>query len=159
MAEYKRNELLAAGRIPGLPIFSWDRGRFLGRARQCYLDIESGSLGGIVVEEGSFRRRKAYISADKILKIYRDGIIVKNKAAIVWERSLPPGQISLVDFLKQADLIYDEGEVVSDLFFNDDFAIVGGEISGGFWQDITQGRDFCPWRKLSEKIKLQENGR
>lgn len=159
MAEYNRNELLAAGKIPGLPIFSWDRGGFLGRARQCYLDIEAGTLGGIVVEESSFRRRKAYINVDKILKIYRDGIIVKDKNAIVWGKNLPQGQIPLSDFLNRADLVYGEGEVISDLFFDANFKIVGGEISGGFWQDISTGRGFCPWRKLSEKTKLQENGR
>ncbi|MDO4541253.1 MAG: PRC-barrel domain-containing protein, partial [Bacillota bacterium] len=150
---------LAAGKLLGLPVFSWRKSSFLGRVRQCYLDIKAGTLGGLVIEEGAFRRRKAYIGASKILKIYRDGIIVKDKNDVVWVRRLPQGEISLKDFLSRADLVYGEGEVISDLFFDDDLNIVGGEISGGFWRDISRGRGFCSWQKLSEKTKLQENGR
>lgn len=159
MSEYSRNTLMPAGKIAGLPVFSWEKGKFLGRAQQCFLDIDTGFLGGILMEEGSFRRRKAYISRDKILKVYRDGIIVKNKDAVKWGKTLPVGQIALKDFLERAELIYGEGEEISDLFFDAELKVVGAEISAGFWLDLKKGRGFCPWKKLSEKIKLQENGR
>lgn len=145
--------------ITGLPVFSWNEGVFLGRAQQCYLDISKGVLGGIILEKPNFKREKTYINAEEILKIYRDGIIAKSTDSTVKAKSLPQDTILYTEFLQRADLVYDEGEVVSDLFFDETMAMVGGEISQGFWHDLSYGRSFSPWHELCNKIKLQKNGR
>ena len=145
--------------ICGLPVFSWQEGTLLGHVSQCYLDLKDGVMAGVVLERPLTKRWYTVIPSSEILKIYRDGIIVKSSDSVVETNQLGSGKIFCSEFLRRAELRFSEGEVISDLVFNQKNAIDGGEISKGFWNDLSEGRSFLPWSELKRQIRVQKNGR
>ena len=66
------------------------------------------------------------------LKIYRDGIIVKSSDSVVETNQLGSGKIFCSDFLRRAELRFSEGEVISDLVFNQKNALMAEKFPRDF---------------------------
>ncbi|MEE0776062.1 MAG: PRC-barrel domain-containing protein [Bacillota bacterium] len=145
--------------ICGLPVFSWQEGTLLGHVSQCYLNLKEGVMAGVVLEKSMTKGWHTLIPISEILKIYRDGIIVKSSDSPLETNQPGSGKMFCSDFLHRAELMFSEGEVLSDLVFNEKNQIEGGEISKGFWNDLSEGRSFRPWAELKKQIRVQKNGR
>ena len=64
--------------------------------------------------------------------------------SIIAGRFIGEDAVSYLDFTRDTAVFLREGEVVSDLIFDDRFAIDGYEISGGLWNDLVRGRTYRP---------------
>lgn len=138
--------------IAGLPVYSLKEGTFLGRTDQCYLNLNRRCLGGIVMEKRPFSKIRSYFHMSSILKIYKDGIIIKEKGSLFPSRHIPQNTILYSTFLQYMEMPLKEGNVITDLFFDENFRIVGGEVSSGVWNDMVKGRGFWSWRELLANI-------
>ena len=88
-------------------------------------------------------RNNGYVSAYKT-RIYKDGVIVSSADRVENLRYLGEDAVSYLDFTKDPAVFLREGEIVSDLIFDDRFCIDGYEISGGLWNDLVRGRCYRP---------------
>lgn len=142
----------------GLPVFSWVKGSYLGRVDDFFINNENKVLSGISLGKSSFSNKSMLWVAEKnILKIYKDGIIIASPADLKKIKDVGINHVSYNDFIREAQIFLKEGEIVSDIVFDQRHQISGYEISGGLWKDLADGRKFYPRR---EKIKLfQNNGR
>ena len=115
----------------GLPVFSWQEGNYIGRVADFFINGKTKKLFGISLGKTFPRKRHRYVDACHIFRIYKDGVIVSSA-------------VSYLDFTKDPAVFLREGEIVSDLIFDDRFCIDGYEISGGLWNDLVRGRCYRP---------------
>lgn len=128
----------------GLPVFSWVKGSYLGRVADFFIDNEKKALGGISLGKSFSGKRILWVDEKKILKIYKDGIIIASPSDLKKVRDVGFDHVSYHDFTRNAQIFLKEGEIISDLVFDQQYAISGYEISGGLWKDLADGRKFYP---------------
>lgn len=128
----------------GLPVFSWNEGDYIGRVADFFIDGKTKQLFGISLGKTFPRKQHRYIGAKHIFRIYKDGVIISSADHIEHLRYFGDDAVSYLDFTKDIAVFLREGEVVSDLIFDDHFAIDGYEISGGLWDDLVRGRSYRP---------------
>jgi uncharacterized protein YrrD len=128
----------------GLPVFSWVKGSYLGRVADFFIDNDEKSLSGISLGKTFSGKRILWVDEKKILKIYKDGVIIASPTDLKKIRNVGNDHVSYNDFTRSAQIFLKEGETVSDLVFDPHYAISGYEISGGLWKDLADGRKFYP---------------
>lgn len=128
----------------GLPVFSWQEGNYVGRVADFFVDGKTKTLFGISLGKTFPLKRYRYVDAAHICRIYKDGVIILSAEKIEEVRLLGEDAVSYLDFTKDIGVFLREGEVVSDLIFDDGFRIDGYEISGGLWNDLIRGRSYRP---------------
>lgn len=153
MAMRKGRELL------GLPVFSYRDDLFLGRVVDLCLDRNIRGLSGLMLQKRGISRKCPTIAATDILKIYDDGIIVRNRGALKRRSTVGAVPIYYSSFLDEAELPGSEGELIADIFFDERYFVVGFEISSGFWSDLQSGRGFYPRKEEDKPWGMQKNGR
>lgn len=128
----------------GLPVFSWREGNYIGRVADFFINGKTKTLFGISLGKTFPRKRYRYVDAGRICRIYKDGVIITSSEHIESLRFIGEDAVSYLDFTRDTAVFLREGEVVSDLIFDDRFAIDGYEISGGLWNDLVRGRTYRP---------------
>ncbi len=128
----------------GLPVFSWSEGNYIGRVADFFVNGKTKTLFGISLGKTFPRKRLRYVDARHIYRIYKDGVIISSAEQIERLSYMEEDAVSYLDFTKDIAVFLREGEVVSDLIFDDHFAIDGYEISGGLWNDLVRGRSYRP---------------
>ncbi|MGI5873635.1 MAG: PRC-barrel domain-containing protein [Bacillota bacterium] len=126
----------------GLPVFSLREGAYIGRVADYFVDGLSKSLDGIVLGRTFATKKMLYIPAAAIRRVYRDGVIVTTRDALERRRFIGGDAVSYQDFADDSGIVLAEGEIVSDIVFDDALFIRGYEISGGLWHDLVCGRGF-----------------
>ena len=128
----------------GLPVFSWQEGNYIGRVADFFINGKTKKLFGISLGKTFPCKRHRYVDACHIFRIYKDGVIVSSADRVENLRYLGEDAVSYLDFTKDPAVFLREGEIVSDLIFDDRFCIDGYEISGGLWNDLVRGRCYRP---------------
>lgn len=142
--------------VCGLPVFSWEEGRYLGRVADFYFHGDTKEFLGISLGK-KFTGKIAFIGKKNILRIYKDGVIISAQEAVRDLRIIGEDAVSYLAFSRDLSIFLREGEVVSDLIFDDRFCIDGYEISAGLWNDLVRGRMYRPRRTKTDKFL--NNGR
>lgn len=130
----------------GLPVFSLAEDRYLGRVADFYIHSDDMRLTGISLGKVRAGRRLRWFSAGSICRIYRDGVIVLSSSHGRTPRFIGENNVSYHEFTAASSIFLPEGEVVSDLIFDESFTVAGYEISGGLWKDLSEGRRAVPRR-------------
>jgi len=128
----------------GLPVFSWVKGSYLGRVADFFIDNDKKALSGISLGKSFSGKRMLWVDEKNILKIYKDGVIIASPTDLKKIKTAGGDDVSYNDFIRNAQIFLKEGETVSDLVFDQQYAISGYEISGGLWKDLADGRKFYP---------------
>ena len=128
----------------GLPVFSWQEGNYIGRVADFFINIKTKRLFGISLGKTFPRKRYRYVDVGNIFRIYKDGVIISTADRIECLRYPGEDAVSYLDFTRDPAVFLREGEIVSDLIFDDRFFIDGYEISGGLWNDLVRGRSYRP---------------
>ena len=128
----------------GLPVFSWQEGNYIGRVADFFINIKTKRLFGISLGKTFPCKRYRYVDVCHIFRIYKDGVIVSSADRIECLRYPGEDAVSYLDFTRDPAVFLREGEIVSDLIFDDRFFIDGYEISGGLWNDLVRGRSYRP---------------
>ena len=140
----------------GLPVFSWEEGIFVGRVADFFIHSDTKGFLGISLGK-KFPFHFYFVSSADIRRIYKDGIIISSRESVRCLRFPGEHAVSYLDFSKDRSIFLREGEVVSDVIFDERFFIDGYEISGGLWNDLVRGRTYRPRKTKSDKYL--KNGR
>ncbi|MBA4493008.1 PRC-barrel domain-containing protein [Paenactinomyces guangxiensis] len=132
--------------VIGLSVVHLHSGKKLGTVCDLLFD-GSQQLRGLLVENGSFFKKRRYIPADRVTSIGKDAVIVDNKDAIL---PLDPiveqwtGILSGQKKLKGRSVLlsngYEIGMIENVYFLEEMGTLIGYEISDGILSDLRQGR-------------------
>ena len=131
-------------------VLSFETGRRLARVRDLVTTTQQNQVAALLVEEGRLFSAPTVIPWNAIKSVGPDAIIVPNGKALMKASSLPEIQKMLRNekVITGTRVLTESGRylgTIQDIFVDEQSgAIVGYEVSGGFWADMGSGKSFMP---------------
>ena len=127
----------------GLPVISRSNGEILGEVDDLIYLPTSSQIRGLVIKS----TEQYYTESDNIYKIGSD-VIILNHSSLLYEYQKAPG-IGITErtgTIMGEPVITNDGKeigAINDLVIDEnDYRLVGYEVSGGVIQDVLQGRNI-----------------
>jgi len=143
----------------GRPVVAYDSGEEFRTIVDLIFDQESNQLLGFLVDEGGWFSNALVLPLTNVRAIGADAVIVASREAIAPAEKFPAIQSVLErdNVLKGTRIMTIDGRDLGkmiDLYFDDNGAIEGYEVSGGIFADAYSGRSFVP---APDTLKIGED--
>jgi uncharacterized protein YrrD len=146
ISEGRLNPLRKSQEVIGLSIIHLQTGKKIGTVCDLLFD-RSQQLRGVLIESGSWLKKRKYIPADGITSIGKDAVIVDNEEAVLPMDSLAEqwtGVCSGNKKLKGRPILLSNGMeigMIENVYFMEEMGtLIGYEISEGLINDLRYGR-------------------